>query len=123
MHAISLTLCFTQIITHRKILHPPRCQEALHHLLVITEQLSPAGALAHTGVDARSIFAIASKETGIYAVVGRGLVQPHEGVGITPVPAGRVVTVNDRHGRIRFRQQGVDKRHPNRTTANDEVIG
>ena len=119
MHAIKLT----QVFAHRKILHPPAGQEALHHLLVITEQLGPAGALAHAYVNPRGIFAVAAKLARVHAVVGRGLMQPHKRIGIAPVATGRVMAIHNHHRRCRFRQQSVDKGHANSAAADDEVIG
>jgi len=45
------------------------------------------------------------------------------GIGVEPMPAGRVTTVHDRDGRIRMPEERVGECHPGGPGADDEIVG
>jgi DNA-binding transcriptional LysR family regulator len=80
--------------------------------------------LVGTDVASGALVPLLAEFARVHAV-GRGrLVQAHEGIGVVPVPAGPVSTI-DHHdvGVGAAGQQGVDKGHADGAGADDEVVG
>jgi hypothetical protein len=72
-------------------------QLVFHDPLVIRADLVPRRTFIHPGVDAQGVDGVGPEWHRVDAVVRRRLVQPYERVGVVPVAAGAVTTINDHH--------------------------
>jgi hypothetical protein len=90
------------VFVHRQPAHAATGVQALKHTLEVGIQLGAAGQFREAGVQAGAVELAAAQRQRVDAVEGRGLVQPHKGVGVAPVATGLAAAVHERQrgGRI-----------------------
>jgi len=85
--------------------------ELFAHGAVVLQNLRLGGAIAHV-VELALFVAALSEGEGVHAVEAAGLVESAEGIGVDPVPARRVVSIDeDDGGGGIFGEEGVHEGH------------
>ena len=101
----------------------PDPHHPVEHLRVVGHDLRLAGPLVQPRLRPARLQPPPPSSGRGDAVEARGLVQPDEGVGLQPVPADAVATVDQRDARVGVVDQRVGERHPDGAGADHEVVG
>ncbi len=114
----------TDVLTGGVERHPSRGEQPLaQHAVVVVADLLGCRALVQARLGSVLLDAAAAEQRRRDAVERGRLVQPDEGVGVQPVPAGTVPAVDERDGDVRVVHEGVDERHPRGSRADHQVVG
>jgi len=96
----------------------------LHHLVEVVQNLGAGGEPVHADVEPVGVLDAMAELARCHAIELGRLVQPHEGVGLVPVPAGSVVAIHHQYPGMRlFAEQRIDEGHGGCAGADDEVVG
>ncbi len=111
-------------LARREPPHASRWEEPLtHHAVVVAEDLLARRQLLEADVQPDLVDRAESQRGGVDAVAARRLVQPHERVGVVPVPARAMVSVDDHHRGAALGQQRIGERHGRGTAPHDQIVG
>ena len=100
-----------------------RLQHPVEHPGVVGADLRLGGPLLQALLRSALLQLAAAEQGRCHAVEGRGLVQADEGVGLEPVTADAVATVDQRHAYVGVVGQGVRECHPHGAGSHHEVVG
>ena len=104
--------------------HPARAdQTAVQDVVVVGLDLRPAGPFLEPRLRPDLLHLTVAEEGRRDAVELRGLVQLHERIGVVPVTAGGVATVDEGDVDVGVIDQGVGERHAHGAGTDDEVVG
>ncbi len=102
--------------------HPPGGEERLHDPRVVDRDLRGGRPFMQAGLRPGRLNPSCPEERGRHTVERRGLVEPHEGVGVEPVPAGRDPSIDDRDGGVRVVHERVGEGHPHGSRPDHHVV-
>ncbi len=112
------------VVAAREITDAPRRQEVtVHDALVVGPELVGAGELVEARVRSDRVDRVLPERHRGDAVESRRLMEPHVRIGVEPMSAGRVASVDDGDRGVRMREERVGERHPRRPGADDEIVG
>ena len=98
-------------------------EAAMQDVVVVGLDLRPPGPLLEPRLRAALLDGAGPEHGRRDAVEHRRLVQLDERIGVLPVPAGRVATVDERDVHVGVIDQRVGEGHAHRAGAHDEVVG
>ena len=95
----------------------------MQDVVVVGLDLRLPGPFLQPGLRAALLHGAGAEHRRRDAVEHRRLVELDERIGVLPVAAGRVATVDERDVHVGVIDQGVGERHAHRAGADDEVVG
>ena len=103
--------------------HPTGVEQLVERRSEVRTQLLGGRPLVETGVGSFGVDRVGAQREGVHPVERGGLVQLHERVGVVPVAAGLVTTVDEHDVSVRRVHQLVGERESGGSCADDQVVG